>query len=117
MQALTDKLYKDYIKSLEDMGFEVITANELPDLEEFEGWGTLEGPRINQEQLKGSLMVIPEGFSYKVKKVSKNGKERTGGRGFKETGVLSPLAALKASSSMVNSETCSNTSTKSELRV
>ena len=79
LQALTDKLYKDYIKSLEDMGFEVITANELPDLEEFEGWGTLEGPRINQEQLKGSLMVIPEGFSYKVKKVSKNGKERTGG--------------------------------------
>lgn len=42
------------------------------------------------------------------------GGGQTQGRGFKETGVWSPFASLKAQSSMVNSETCANTPTKSE---
>lgn len=36
----------------------------------------LEGPRINQEQIKGSLMVVPENFSYYVNRVTKKGKEK-----------------------------------------
>lgn len=45
------------------------------------------------------------------------GSEHAVGRGFNDTGVLSPFASLKVSSSMVNSDTCSNTPTKSELLV
>lgn len=79
LQSLTNDIYQEYIRALEEIGLEVITAKDLPDLTFFDGWRTIEGPHINQEQIKGSLMVVPEGFSYKVKKITKKGKEKTGG--------------------------------------
>lgn len=79
LQELTDELYQEYVSKLEEMGLEVLTAKDIAPIEYFEGWGIINGPHMNQEQLKGSLMVVPEGFSYKIKKLTKKGKEKTGG--------------------------------------
>lgn len=79
LQSLTNEIYQDYIGRLKDMGLQVMTAQDITPIDYFDGWGSIEGPHINQEQVKGSLMVVPDGFSYKVKKITKKGKERTGG--------------------------------------
>lgn len=77
LQELTNDIYNDYKSRLESMGFEVLTSKDV-NIEFFEGWELLEGPRINQEQIEGSLMVIPDGFNYYVRKVKKSGKEKSG---------------------------------------
>jgi hypothetical protein len=79
LQTLTNQLYQDYIADLEALGIEVLTSKDIPDIEFFEEWELIEGPSINQEQIQGSLMVIPDGFSYFVKGMKKSGKEKTGG--------------------------------------
>ncbi|WP_421874810.1 hypothetical protein [Marinoscillum sp.] len=78
LQAMTNDIYNDYVSKLEGMGFEVYTSDNIGDIEFFEGWEKVSGPTINEEQLKGSLMVIPEGFSYMVKRITNSGKEKTG---------------------------------------
>lgn len=78
LQEMTNKLYSDYVSKLEALGLEVISVDQLPTNEFFQEWELKEGPRINEDQIKGSLMVIPEGFSYYVKGVNKKGKEKTG---------------------------------------
>lgn len=79
LQALTDKIYQDHVNDLKHLGLEVFTANTMSGIPFFEEYTKLEGPRINQEQVPGSLMVIPSDFSYHVKKVTKKGKEKAGG--------------------------------------
>lgn len=79
LQELTDKIYNDYLSKLKSMGLEVYNARTKENIPFFEDYVKLDGPRINQEQVKGSLMVIPSDFSYHVQKVTKKGKERSGG--------------------------------------
>ncbi|MEM6643323.1 MAG: hypothetical protein AAF616_10110 [Bacteroidota bacterium] len=79
LQALTDKIYSEYVADLEALGLEVYNAKTKSGIPFYEDYTKLEGPRINQEQVPGSLMVIPSGFSYHVKKVTKKGKEKAGG--------------------------------------
>lgn len=76
LQQLTNSLYKDYISKLKSLGMEVYNSKDFPNLEFFSDDELLEGPRINQEQIEGSLMVVPDGFSYYVKRVNKKGKEK-----------------------------------------
>lgn len=78
LQQLTNSLYNDYVAKLKNLGLEVYTSNDYKDLESFADDELLSGPRINEEQIEGSLMVVPEGFSYYVKKVTKKGKEKGG---------------------------------------
>lgn len=78
LQDLTNNIYNDYLSQLKAMGLEVVISSELPKTDFFDGWELLSGPRINEEQIKGSLMVIPENFDYYVKKVKKSGKEKSG---------------------------------------
>ena len=78
LQNMTNELYDYYIGELESKGFEVFTADNLQSTEYFEDWTKIDGPTINEEQIKGSLMVIPEGYAYFVKKITKKGKEKTG---------------------------------------
>lgn len=76
LQALTNQLYNEYVAKLKALGMEIYTSKDHTGLEFFEEQELLEGPRINEEQIKGSLMVVPEGFSYFVKRVTKKGKEK-----------------------------------------
>jgi len=78
LQALTNSIYSGYIQKLEGLGMEVYNSKDYPDLEFFSEMERLNGPRINQEQIEGSLMVVPENFSYYVNKVTKKGKEKGG---------------------------------------
>ncbi len=78
LQELTNGLYDQYTSDLESQGFEIFTADNIPDIESFDGWEKVSGPTINEEQIKGSLMVIPDGFSYFIKGVTRKGKEKTG---------------------------------------
>lgn len=79
LQELTDQIYSSYISSLESNGLAVLSARDIQGIPFYEEHQRLDGPRINQEQVKGSLMVVPTGFSYYVKKVTKKGKEKSGG--------------------------------------
>ncbi len=79
LQQLTNRLYNDYIDRLKAEGLEIYTASNLPKIDYFDGWDIISGPHINEEQLRGYLMVVPGGFSYFVKKVTGKGKEKTGG--------------------------------------
>lgn len=79
LQELTDQIYNNYIESLKSRGFEIKTARDTETIPFFSEHMKLDGPRINLEQVKGSLMVIPTPFSYHVQKVTKKGKEKSGG--------------------------------------
>ncbi|MDW3192038.1 MAG: hypothetical protein R8G66_06730 [Cytophagales bacterium] len=76
LQQLTNEIYSDYLNKLKARGLEVYNSKDYPNMEFFVEDQLLEGPRINQEQIKGSLMVVPEDFSYYVKKLTKKGKEK-----------------------------------------
>ncbi|MGE0589904.1 MAG: hypothetical protein AB7O48_15105 [Cyclobacteriaceae bacterium] len=78
LQKLTNEIFNGYVNKLKGMGMEIYSSKDYPNLEFFEDDELLAGPRINQEQIKGSLMVVPEGFSYHVKKVTGKGKEKQG---------------------------------------
>lgn len=78
LQQLTNEMYNYYISELKSKGFEVYTADNLGNTEFFDDWTKIDGPTINEEQIQGSLMVIPEGFSYYIKRITKKGKEKTG---------------------------------------
>jgi len=76
LQALTNSIYNRYLEKLKGMGMEVYNSKDYPNLEFFSEMNKLDGPRINQEQIEGSLMVVPDNFSYYVNKVTKKGKEK-----------------------------------------
>lgn len=76
LQALTNQLYTKMVTDLESLGLEVLTATDIPSIEYFNEWTTIEGPNINEEQVRGHLMVVPEGYAYNVKKITKKGKEK-----------------------------------------
>lgn len=76
LQQLTNEIYSDYLNNLKAQGLEVYNSKDYPNMEFFAEDQLLEGPRINQEQIKGSLMVVPEDFAYYVKKLTKKGKEK-----------------------------------------
>ncbi len=78
LQNMTNELYNYYTDQLKSQGFEIYTAENLQSTEYFQDWTKIDGPTINEEQIQGSLMVIPEGYSYFVKKITKKGKEKTG---------------------------------------
>lgn len=78
LQQLTNQIYNDYVNKLKGLGMEVYNSRDFPDLEFFAEDELLDGPRINLEQIEGSLMVVPDGFSYYVKRVTKKGKEKGG---------------------------------------
>ena len=87
LQALTDQIYTTYVTSLKSNGLDVVSARDIQNIPFYEDYQKLDGPRINQEQVKGSLMVVPTGFSYYVKKVTKKGKEKKGGLMNAVTGI------------------------------
>lgn len=79
LQELTNKLYNEFTASLKADGLEVLTSEDIPNIEYFDGWSLVKGPHINQEQYPGFLMIVPNNYSYFVRKVTSKGKEKTGG--------------------------------------
>ena len=69
LQTLTNGIYEDYLANLKNQGLEVYTSKDFPNMEAFAESELLEGPRINQEQIKGlySLQVSTAYLSYQGK--------------------------------------------------
>lgn len=79
VQSITDQLYSDYIKQLKDKGFTIISADEASKTDTYSDFTRMQGGRISLAQIPGTLNSVPTGFEYFVKKVAKDGKEKTGG--------------------------------------
>lgn len=79
VQSITDQLYTDYIKQLKDAGFTVITADEAGKTDTYSDFVRVQGGKINLAQIPGTLNSTPTGYEYFIKKVDKDGKEKTGG--------------------------------------
>lgn len=79
VQSITDKLYTDYITQLKESGFTIINADEAGKTETYSDFVRVQGGRISLAQIPGTLNSTPTGYEYYVKKVGKDGKEKTGG--------------------------------------
>lgn len=79
VQAITDKLYKDYMSKLEAKGLTVITADEAAKTDTYKGFLKLKGGTITTAEIPGVMTSSPTGFQYFVKDVDKDGKTKKGG--------------------------------------
>lgn len=79
VQSITDKLYNDYISQLKENGFTIITADEAGKTATYTDFVRMQGGRVSLAQIPGTLNSTPAGYEYYVKKVGKDGKEKTGG--------------------------------------
>jgi hypothetical protein len=79
VQAVTDKLYQDFTAMLKNQGIEIITADEAGKTGAYEGFVRMTGGTINEAQFPGTLASTPTGMNYYVKKLDKDGKEKSGG--------------------------------------
>lgn len=74
---LTDNLYAGFIDRLKQEGFEIVTANDLVNIDVFKGWERQKGGQLNEAQYAGYASVSPTGFEYFVPGTKKSGKEKT----------------------------------------
>lgn len=79
LQAVTDKLFQDFISQLKGAGLEIISADEAGKAPTYEGFTKMTGGKMNEAQFPGTLASTPSGFDYYVKAVEKSGKEKSGG--------------------------------------
>lgn len=79
VQSITDQLYNDYIKQLKDNGFTIVSADEAGKTDTYSDFVRMQGGRISLAQIPGTLNSTPTGYEYYIKKLSKDGKEKTGG--------------------------------------
>jgi hypothetical protein len=68
LQRITDKLYSDYISDLKSKGLEIITSNQVKQLEYFQDHEYIEGGTVADEGIPGTLSVVPTGYGYYYKK-------------------------------------------------
>ena len=75
LQEITNSVYSDFIATLKNEGFEIVSAEAMSGAKFFEDHELLES-NVNEAQNPGYLKVTPEGFKYYVKGISKKGKEK-----------------------------------------
>src|SRR5690606_37384688 len=79
VQAVTDRLYQDFVEQLKAKGIELISADEAGKTETYTDFVRVTGGKINEAQFPGTLASSPSGYEYFVKKIEKSGKEKSGG--------------------------------------
>lgn len=72
----TDKLYAEFVETLTAAGYTFIAPEEAASIEAFDGWTRMEGGSLNRSQYAGCISVSPTGYSYFVKKVAADGKQK-----------------------------------------
>jgi hypothetical protein len=77
--AITDKLYADYINKLKADGFTIITADEAGKTDTYSDFVRVQGGKVSLAQIPGTMNSTPTGYEYYIKKVARDGKEKTGG--------------------------------------
>jgi hypothetical protein len=79
VQALTDKLYEEYVAKLKSVGLQIVSPSEAAKTETYSDYELLSGGKVSLAQLPGVMATAPTGYQYFVKKVKKDGKEKSGG--------------------------------------
>jgi len=74
----TDEIYQAFTKRLSDEGYTLLGLDKLSNFEPYEDWTKVTGGIGSEAQVPGAITVSPTGFDYMVKKVKKDGKEKTG---------------------------------------
>ena len=72
----TNHIYQQFVKRIEDAGYEVITAASFPAIKEFNGWEKKSGGGLSNAQFKGFVMSTPTNFEYFVKGTKEDGREK-----------------------------------------
>ncbi|MBU3010251.1 hypothetical protein KO506_02440 [Polaribacter vadi] len=67
MQEKTNLLYKNYMKKLEDGGYEIITTEEVAKVDAIKDWDKTTGPNLI-ENLTGIITCVPENYTFYHKK-------------------------------------------------
>lgn len=75
-QQVTDKLYADMLASLQNNGFEIISAETAGKTEHYKDWILKNGGQASYAQMPGHIMITPSGYSYYIKNETKSGKEK-----------------------------------------
>ncbi|QSE97916.1 hypothetical protein [Fulvivirga lutea] len=75
IKATTNEIYANYLKELKNSGYEIISGEAAASTKEFEGYHLKEGGTLSEEQFRGLLTSIPDGFKYYVKETSDDGKK------------------------------------------
>jgi hypothetical protein len=70
IQAKADELYQKFLNDMKSQGYEIISDEAAAATEEYEGHTKVSGPAIFESEKKGTMVVIPTGYSYFYK--SKN---------------------------------------------
>lgn len=68
LQRITDKLYDEYVSDLKSKGLEIITPEEVKEVEYFQDHEFITGGTVQDEGIPGTLTVVPTGYSYYYKK-------------------------------------------------
>lgn len=76
LQKLTNELFIDFKKQLVDQGFEIVTADMASKAESYAGYQRMEGGNLIPTDVPGFVSVTPEGHSYFIKGLDKNGVEK-----------------------------------------
>ncbi len=75
LQLAANKLYNDFVAKLKSEGFTIITSEEAGKTDVYKDWELVKGPVVKDAGLPGVLSVIPEGHSYFIRGVDKDGKD------------------------------------------
>lgn len=79
VQMITDKLFADYLAKIKAAGLEIVSAETAAKTETYSDYEMVSGGKVSLAQLPGTMATAPTNYSYFVKKVSKSGKEKSGG--------------------------------------
>jgi hypothetical protein len=75
LQAVANQLYDEFVDALKAEGFDIINSEEAGNTKTYEGWQLVEGPIVKDAGIPGVLSVVPEGHSYFIRGVDKQGRD------------------------------------------
>lgn len=73
---VTNALYKKFTDALKEKGFEILTTDDAAKSEQYKDWIRKEGGEVSYAQIPGYVSATPTGYSYFVKKETKEGREK-----------------------------------------
>lgn len=79
VQEITDQLYNDFVEKIKANGLTVVSPDEASKIESYEDFMRIDGGKITMAEIPGVMTCIPNGYSYFVKKLDKDGKAKKGG--------------------------------------
>lgn len=77
--SITNQLYQDFLNEIKAKGLTIISPDEAAKTSVYSDYEKTEGGKVSLAQFPGMMFTSPTGFEYFIRKVSKSGKEKSGG--------------------------------------